>query len=71
MKIYHIVYSEQADEDLNSLYDVIVSEYKAPLTAFRYVEGVIETIENLSIFPEAYPVRYNLSLSRYGTKFAE
>jgi plasmid stabilization system protein ParE len=66
MNTYHIVYSEEADEDLDNLFDVIVNEYKAPLTAFQYVEGIIETIESLSVFPEAYPIRFNSSFNRYG-----
>ena len=66
MNKYDIIYSDDADNDLNNLFDVIFYDYAAPLTAYKYVEGIIETIKSLSVFPEAYPIRFNPSLSRYG-----
>ena len=66
MNRYNIVYSDDADYDLNNLFDVIFYEYAAPLTAYRYVEGVINTIKSLSVFPDAYPIRHNPSFAKYG-----
>ncbi len=63
---YHIVYSEQSSEDLDNLFDVITFDFKAPQTAFRYIQGIIDTIENLSTIPTAFPVRRNRSLLKYG-----
>lgn len=42
---YTIEYSKQAEIDIEKLYVVIAAEYKAPLTAFRYVQGLIDTIK--------------------------
>ncbi|GHU79718.1 hypothetical protein FACS1894145_4480 [Bacteroidia bacterium] len=66
MRKYDICYSCQADKDLDDLFEVIVFEYGVPETAFKYVQGIIETIENLSKNPEIYAIRYNRSLIQYG-----
>ena len=63
---YGIVYSDDADRDLNNLFDIIFYEYSAPLTAYRYVKGVIKTIKSLSVFPESYPIEYSQSFAKYG-----
>jgi plasmid stabilization system protein ParE len=68
MNRYDIVYSDDADRDLNNLFDVIFEEYAAPLTAYKYVEGVVNTVKSLSVFPEAYPIDYNQSLAQYGNE---
>ncbi|GHT62287.1 hypothetical protein AGMMS50239_15190 [Bacteroidia bacterium] len=47
MRKYDICYSCQADKDLDGLFEVIVFAYGVPKTAFKYVQGIIETIENL------------------------
>lgn len=44
---YTIEYSKQAELDIEKLYVVIVTEYKAPLTAFRYIQGLIDKINSL------------------------
>ena len=66
MKKYKISYSEKADKDISDLFDAIVFDYKEPDTAFKYVQGLIKSIEKLSTFPEAYSIRNNHSLLKYG-----
>ncbi len=41
MAEYKIVFTTLADNDINNLYDVITNQYKAPLTAKRYLRGII------------------------------
>jgi len=36
---YEIVFSEQANTDIQNLSDAIMYQYQAPLTAFKYVQG--------------------------------
>ena len=66
MKRYQIVYSEDARQDFKELYQCIVYEYKAPLTAFRYIQEIIDTIRQLEKYPMIYPIRTNRSLLQYG-----
>lgn len=66
MTRYRIVYSPEANNDIVELTNVITYDYSAPLTAFRYVQGLKETIELLTKFPKSYPLQTRTSLSRYG-----
>jgi plasmid stabilization system protein ParE len=63
---YKIVYSEDAREDYAELYKCIALEYRASLTAFRYMQGIIDTIRRLEKMPAAYPIKTNISLLKYG-----
>ena len=63
---YTIAYSEQADKDLDNLFDAITYDYLSPVTAFRYVQGVVETIEKMSCHPDLYPLRFNKSFFPFG-----
>ena len=54
MKKYDIIYSADASKDIDNLFEVIAFEYKAPLTAHKYAQGVINTIKTLAIFPNAH-----------------
>ena len=67
MKIYKIVYSQEAIADRNELFDVIRYDFHAPLTAFKYTQELIDTIKKLQFFPEAYPVQTQPALFRFGT----
>ncbi len=65
--IYTIEYSKQAEVDIEKLYVVIATEYKAPLTAFRYVQGLIDTINSLKRNADIYAF-CNLNLvKQYGS----
>jgi hypothetical protein len=37
---YKIEYSKQAEKDIENLFDVIINDFKAPITAFPTREGV-------------------------------
>ena len=66
MRKYEIVYSQEASEDLDNLFNAIIVDYQSPLTAFRYTQGIIDTIESLVIVPTAFAIRHNRSLQQYG-----
>ena len=40
MKEYQVIISEEAGNDLRSLSNTIIYEYKSPLTAFRYMRDL-------------------------------
>ncbi|GHT88865.1 hypothetical protein FACS189474_4880 [Bacteroidia bacterium] len=63
---YDISYSDEANRDLENLAYTISEKYSSPLTAFRYIQGIIETINQMAKNPEAYPIRFNLSFMQYG-----
>lgn len=66
MTKYRIVYSSEANNDIVELTNIITYDYSAPLAAFRYAQGLKETIELLTKFPESYSLQTHTSLSRYG-----
>lgn len=49
MDCFEVVYSKKAKEDIHKLYEFIVFEYKAPITAFSYVQGLFDEIRNYLI----------------------
>ncbi len=63
---YKVVPSEAAKADFRDLYNHIVFEYKAPITAFKYMRGLRKTIKSLEDFPTMHAVRTNQSLQQYG-----
>ena len=44
----NIFYSELAEKDIYSLFDFIAEEYKSPLTAAKYIQGIYDEINKLS-----------------------
>ena len=48
MKIYRVVISEKAKNDIDDYIDFIYNEYKSPLTALRNYEGLFDVIKDLS-----------------------
>lgn len=64
---YIIELSEDALNDLDELSDTIIHKFKAPLTAFRYVRELKETINSLTNSAESYPIQTNITLRRFGT----
>jgi len=42
---YRIEFSPAANQDIDDLYSVIIDEYQSPLTAFRYVQGLVDEIK--------------------------
>jgi plasmid stabilization system protein ParE len=64
--MHRIEYSAQSLEDMRDLSDTITFTYSAPATAKRYMQGLKDSIQNIAKNPEAYPIRFNLSLLEYG-----
>jgi len=63
---YNIAYSPEADKDWYELFEVIAYEYNAPSTAFKYVQELIETIEQLQTIAESFPIQTYRSFLKYG-----
>ncbi len=55
MKSHKIEYSFLASEDLYNLTNTIVNTYKSPLTAKKYIEGLIDEISKLKYSCLAIP----------------
>jgi len=66
MKAFLIKYSSNALNDVDKLFEVIAFEYKAPITAFRYVQGLKNAVNLLKTHPDAYPVNTRKLLEKYG-----
>jgi plasmid stabilization system protein ParE len=66
MKLYTIKYSSTALRDIDELFHVIANQYKAPLSAFRYVQGLKDTINQLKRHPEALPLNHHKTFEKYG-----
>lgn len=65
MKRYRIVYTSSAKQDVEQLYFIIVQQYKAPATAFNYVQGLYREIKKLSSGAESYTVQTRKSLQQF------
>lgn len=50
MKIYQVIFSPEAEEQLVSLYRYLAFE-ASPIIADRYIDAVVSYCEGLSIFP--------------------
>jgi len=66
MKKFDVVYSKDADNDLQKLSEVIMYKYKAPLTAVRYLNGLQKEIKRLSVIADALPYYTRPQIRKYG-----
>ncbi|HRZ97900.1 MAG TPA: hypothetical protein P5084_10095 [Paludibacter sp.] len=66
MNRFYIEYSAQALIDIDTLFKVISYNYKAPETAFRYINGLIRIINSLRNSADIYAVYTRKSLEKYG-----
>jgi len=66
MKEFHIEYSKVAEEDIENLFNVIVIDYNSPITAFRYIDGLIHAINELRITGDHYANCTSKSVEKYG-----
>lgn len=66
MHRFTIVISETANEDIERLTDTILFQYKAPVTAFNYVQGLLDEIKQLTVSAQSYAVQTRKSLQQYG-----
>jgi plasmid stabilization system protein ParE len=64
--MYRVKLSQQSIYDLEELADTISYTYSSPMTSKRYMKELKTKIKSLAKNPEAYPVRFNLSLLQYG-----
>lgn len=67
MKNYKVILSEDAEKDYENYVDTIIYIYNAPLTAAKHYKGIYETLKKLESNPNAYSLRNNKSLQKYGT----
>ena len=44
----NIFYSEVGEQDIDNLFYVITDDYKSPLTAAKYVQGIYDEINKLT-----------------------
>jgi plasmid stabilization system protein ParE len=66
MRSFRIVYSVDAENDFEDLYQCIAIDYSVPITAFRYLAGLKKAIKSLEINPYIYAIRTNHLLLQYG-----
>jgi plasmid stabilization system protein ParE len=65
--MYYIEYSEETKEDIENLSYWISEEKGMPKTAMKYVDDLLETIQEMAKRPTSYPFERNLSvLQLYG-----
>ena len=66
MKRFNVIYSNQANVDLENLSDVIMYKYKAPITSKGYIFGLRAEIKRLSIIADTLPYYTSPQLIKYG-----
>jgi plasmid stabilization system protein ParE len=66
MKVYKIIFSEEANQDIQKLFDFIHLNYQAPLTAKKYINGLFSTFDLLSHSSHSYPIQQHKSFLKYG-----
>jgi hypothetical protein len=66
MEQFEIVFSEKANIDIQNLSDVIIYEYKAAITAFRYVQGLLDEIKKLKATAETFSIQKTNYFLQYG-----
>jgi len=67
MTKYKIVATEDYEKDLDTLYQVIAIGYKSPITAKRYLAGLMYTVEELELIAGALPYCQNrYVIEKYG-----
>ena len=54
MEQFEIAFSEQANTDIQNLSNTIMYQYKSPLTAFKYVQGLLDEIKKLKTNADSY-----------------
>jgi plasmid stabilization system protein ParE len=64
---YRIEFSPEANLDINDLHTVIIDDYQSPLTAFRYVQGLVDEIKKLEYHPEIYVIRNDDFYLQFGS----
>ena len=58
MKKYKVFLNDQADFDLQQIFDYIYGVLENPSAARKVIDGILARCEDLSSFPKAGPVRF-------------
>ncbi|MDO5664029.1 MAG: type II toxin-antitoxin system RelE/ParE family toxin [Bacteroidia bacterium] len=67
MTKFVLEYSLAAEKDIEHLTNTILYRYKAPMTAFKYVQGLLTVINALKINAPVFLIQTNEKLcARYG-----
>ncbi len=53
---YNIIFSEQANKDIESIYEYIANELLSPINAVNQIKRLQKGISNLAVFPMRNPV---------------
>jgi plasmid stabilization system protein ParE len=64
---HRIIYSIQAEADVENLFHAIINEYKSPHTAGRYVQGIYDSIRLLETVAASLPIQTATSFFRFGS----
>lgn len=54
MEQFEIFFSEQANTDIQNLSNTIMYQYQAPLTAFKYIQGLLDEIKKLKTNADSF-----------------
>ena len=66
MKTYIVRISNEAYSDIENLQFIIAEKYRSPITAKRYVVGIINQLNSLSYSADSFPISTLKSFSQYG-----
>lgn len=66
MKKYSVILSEEAQNDLRNLSDVISYQYKFPLTALKYLKEIYAEMRKLEYSAISYQIQTRKHLQQYG-----
>ena len=66
MNKYTVVISEQAQQDLRDLSNIISFEYKSPANAVKYLREIYGEMGKLSTHAESYSIQASSYFSQYG-----
>jgi plasmid stabilization system protein ParE len=66
MNRYIVAISEQAQQDLRDLSNVISFEYKSPLTAIKYLRGIYDEMRKLQLIADFLPIQKSAYFQQYG-----
>jgi len=64
---FEIVFSEQANTDIQNLSDAIMYQYEAPITSFRYVQGLLDEIKKLKTNADTFSIQSDKYFLKYGS----
>lgn len=67
MKQYKILISNDANKDIKHLFDFIENNYHAPLTAKKYIDGLLTAIQFLTLTADSLPIAHRKLFLTYGT----